>query len=44
MTNAFKHGTVHEASADMQAALRADPAILDLWDSLTSLGRNEFIC
>jgi len=43
-TNAFKHGTVHEVSADMQAALRADPAIVDVWDSLNPLGRNEFIC
>ena len=40
----FSHGTVHEASEDLQAALRAEPAILALWDGLTPLGRNEFIC
>lgn len=41
---AFAHGTVHEAGEDMQAALRADAAILQLWENLTPLGRNEFIC
>ncbi len=44
MTNAFQHGTVHQAAADMQAALCADPAALDRWNGLTPLGRNEFIC
>jgi hypothetical protein len=28
----------------MQAALQADRATLALWQSLTALGRNEFIC
>jgi hypothetical protein len=44
MSNAFLHGTVHEASADLQAAVRSDPEILALWEKLTPLGRNEFIC
>ncbi len=44
MTQAFLHGTVHTARADMQAALAADPDTLALWQSLTPLGRNEFIC
>ena len=44
MANDFPHGVVHEAGADLQAALRADPAIFDLWKALTPLGRNEFIC
>jgi hypothetical protein len=44
VTNAFQHGTVHQVAVDMQTALRADPAILDLWNSLTPLERNEFIC
>lgn len=44
MANAFSHGTVHEAGADMQAAVRADPAVLALWEALSPLGRNEFIC
>jgi hypothetical protein len=37
-------GTVHRASADVEAALRADPAVFDLWQDLTPLGRNEFLC
>ncbi|HEX8302585.1 YdeI/OmpD-associated family protein [Sphingomonas sp.] len=44
MANAFSHGTVHEAGDDLQAAIRSDPEILALWESLTPLGRNEFIC
>jgi hypothetical protein len=44
MTDAFLHGTVHVAGDDMQAALKADAAALALWQSLTQLGRNEFIC
>ena len=42
--NAFLHGTVHEADEDLQTALRSDANILALWESLTPLGRNEFIC
>ncbi|MBL9066730.1 MAG: YdeI/OmpD-associated family protein [Sphingopyxis sp.] len=44
MTDAFLHGTVHVAGSDMQAALASDVAALALWQSLTPLGRNEFIC
>lgn len=44
MTDAFLHGTVHVAGDDMQAALTGDTAALALWQSLTPLGRNEFIC
>ncbi|WP_070154356.1 YdeI/OmpD-associated family protein [Sphingobium phenoxybenzoativorans] len=40
----FLHGTVHETPEDFQAALRSDPAVLTLWENLTPLGRNEFIC
>ena len=41
---AFLHGTVHHAGDDLQAALRADATVLALWEGLTPLGRNEFIC
>ena len=40
----FLHGTVHEAGEDLQAALQSDSKILALWENLTPLGRNEFIC
>ena len=44
MANTFPHGTVHEAGDDLQAALRSDPKVFGLWEGLTRLGRNEFIC
>lgn len=44
MANAFPHGIVHDARQDFQAAIRSDSTILALWESLTPLGRNEFIC
>ena len=44
MTDDFLQGIVHEAADDMQAAIRADAGIFALWQGLTPLGRNEFIC
>jgi Bacteriocin-protection, YdeI or OmpD-Associated len=44
VTIRFLHGTVHAASEDLQVALRANPDVFALWQSLTPLGRNEFIC
>jgi Bacteriocin-protection, YdeI or OmpD-Associated len=44
VVNAFPQGTVHEAREDFQAALRSNPKVLLLWESLTPLARNEFIC
>ncbi|GLS44103.1 YdeI/OmpD-associated family protein [Methylobacterium brachythecii] len=44
MANPFLHGTVHEAGEDLQAAVRSVPGVYELWESLTPLGRNEFIC
>lgn len=44
MTKPFLHGTVHEAQDDLRGAVQSDPAVLDLWQKLTPLGRNEFIC
>jgi hypothetical protein len=44
MANAFPHGTVHEAPEQLQAAIRSDPELFMLWEGLTPLGRNEFIC
>lgn len=44
MTVAFAQGTVHRAAGDLEAAVRADSGVLALWQGLTPLGRNEFIC
>lgn len=41
---AVLHGVVHEVAPDMEAALRADDGAFALWQGLTPLGRNEFIC
>ena len=40
----FAQGTVHVAGPDLQAAVQSDPDVLTLWQGLTPLGRNEFIC
>ena len=40
----FSQGAVHRAAADLQSALQSDPGVLALWQGLTPLGRNEFIC
>ena len=43
-TKVFSHGTVHHAADDLQAAILEQPEIYALWERLTPLGRNEFIC
>lgn len=40
----FAHGTIHQAAPDLRSTLQSDPGILALWQGLTPLGRNEFIC
>jgi hypothetical protein len=40
----FSQGTVHEAGSDLRAAIEGDPESRALWEALTPLGRNEFIC
>lgn len=37
-------GLVHEMPADLADALRQDKEMLALWENLTSIARNEFIC
>ena len=44
MTATFPQGTVHRAAADLEDAVRGDAHVLSLWERLTPLGRNEFIC
>ena len=41
---AFPLGTVHVAAEDLEVAVRSDAKVLGLWEGLTPLGRNEFIC
>jgi len=37
-------GTVHDLPADLRKALVADPKAYALWEDITPLARNEFIC
>ena len=36
-------GVVHDLPADLRAAITAED-VGDLWNGLTPLGRNEFVC
>lgn len=37
-------GTVHTMPADLRKKLTSDPKVLALWQDITPLARNEFIC
>lgn len=37
-------GVVHELPNDLKEALLADPEALQLWEKITPLARNEWIC
>ena len=44
MTEMLPDGTVHTLPDDLRAAVAADVEASALWQGLTPLGRNEFIC
>lgn len=37
-------GTVHEIPQDLKEALAASPKAVEVWEALTPLARNEWIC
>lgn len=37
-------GTVHPLPADLRQALVSSPKVLALWEDITPLARNEWIC
>ena len=43
-TKEISGGTVHVMPADLRKALTADAKVLALWEDITPLARNEFIC
>lgn len=43
-TEAIATGVVHKVPKDLATILRAKPKILALWNDLTPLARNEWIC
>ena len=44
MNKKILSGVVHEVPEDMEKALKADTDILDRWNNLTPIQRNEWIC
>ncbi len=38
------NGVVHKVPVDLQKALTSDSAVLEKWNDLTPLARNEWIC
>jgi len=44
MTKGISGGLVHELPADLVTALTETKEIASLWESLTPIARNEFIC
>ena len=44
MAKNISGGTVHRLPADLQKALAADKTSRELWEGLTPLARNEWIC
>ena len=43
-TNQISDGTVHKLPADLKKVLKADKQALELWEDITPLARNEWIC
>jgi len=41
---AISGGVVHEVPEDLKKALTSDPKALSIWEDLTPLARNEWIC
>ena len=40
----ISNGTVHKVPEDLQKALVSKTRVLNLWNNLTPLARNEWIC
>ncbi|HWC57394.1 MAG TPA: YdeI/OmpD-associated family protein [Candidatus Paceibacterota bacterium] len=44
MSEHLLSGTIHPLPADVRTALLADPKVRTLWQDITPLARNEWIC
>ncbi len=44
MTSKVATGVVHQIPADMRKSLLANSQVLTVWNDLTPLARNEWIC
>jgi uncharacterized protein YdeI (YjbR/CyaY-like superfamily) len=43
-TKSLSNGTAHKLPADMRDAILADKQIREMWEDITPLARNEWIC
>lgn len=43
-TKALASGTVHKLPDDLRKAIGSTPKVLALWEDITPLARNEWIC
>jgi hypothetical protein len=43
-TQSVSGGAAHEMPADLLKALQSDEAVVERWEALTPLARNEWIC
>lgn len=44
MKKKLSGGVVHQLPTDLTEALTSNNKVADLWEALTPIGRNEFIC
>jgi len=44
MTRKLSAGVVHSLPADLRKALVSDPSARTMWEDITPLARNEWIC
>jgi uncharacterized protein YdeI (YjbR/CyaY-like superfamily) len=44
MTHTISKGVAHDLPADLKKALLSDTKALSLWETITPLARNEWIC
>lgn len=40
----LSEGTAHKLPIDLKSAMSADKKVVELWEDITPLARNEFIC
>jgi len=43
-TKTLRGGTAHKLPSDLRDAILASPKVLALWEDITPLARNEWIC
>ncbi|MCA9312932.1 YdeI/OmpD-associated family protein [Candidatus Nomurabacteria bacterium] len=43
-TSTISEGTVHKLPKDLMIAIQANKQVTSLWEDITPLARNEFIC